>query len=417
MKLNTTEKNNDYEKIAYQLFRISIYIARRVDGIRAVGDRHVSSRLAGHGKLFQHNGFNGATGTHHQHDWPRRRTAHFRSAERQIRPPSASSGLDAVFIVSTLLCIYSPNIETFIALRLLQGIAGAGGIVISRSVATDMFSGKELAKSMAIIGAINGVAPVAAPVLGGFFTDIIGWRGIFWILLGIGILLLMAVVRFRESLKPENRKQEGLKQMFLGFPTMLHNRRYVYFVLQYGFSSGVLFANIASSPFIMQQHYGFSPMMFSIVFGVNSLAIGIAAASSVKFHNTESGTFIGSLGMLMFSALLLFALWLECSFWVYELLLLAVIFMLGLTFTSSTTLAMDSGRENSGTASALFGAVGFAFGGIVSPLVGIGNILTTTGIVFVVCSLFAVFFAVKAVRTSVGMRASLRPLKHLTKHK
>lgn len=300
-----------------------------------------------------------------------------------------------VFIVSTLLCIYSPNIETFIALRLLQGIAGAGGIVISRSVATDMFSGKELAKSMAIIG----------------------WRGIFWILLGIGILLLMAVVRFRESLKPENRKQEGLKQMFLGFPAMLHNRRYVYFVLQYGFSSGVLFANIASSPFIMQQHYGFSPMMFSIVFGVNSLAIGIAAASSVKFHNTESGTFIGSLGMLMFSALLLFALWLECSFWVYELLLLAVIFMLGLTFTSSTTLAMDSGRENSGTASALFGAVGFAFGGIVSPLVGIGNILTTTGIVFVVCSLFAVFFAVKAVRTSVGMRASLRPLKHLTKHK
>ena len=322
-----------------------------------------------------------------------------------------------VFIVSTLLCIYSPNIETFIALRLLQGIAGAGGIVISRSVATDMFSGKELAKSMAIIGAINGVAPVAAPVLGGFFTDIIGWRGIFWILLGIGILLLMAVVRFRESLKPEYRKQEGLKQMFLGFPAMLHNRRYVYFVLQYGFSSGVLFANIASSPFIMQQHYGFSPMMFSIVFGVNSLAIGIAAASSVKFHNTESGTFIGSLGMLMFSALLLFALWLECSFWVYELLLLAVIFMLGLTFTSSTTLAMDSGRENSGTASALFGAVGFAFGGIVSPLVGIGNILTTTGIVFVVCSLFAVFFAVKAVRTSVGMRASLRPLKHLTKHK
>ena len=95
MKLNTTEKNNDYEKIAYQLFRISIYIARRVDGIRAVGDRHVSSGLAGHGKLFQHNGFNGATGTHHQHDWPRRRTAHFRSAERQVRPPSASFGLDA----------------------------------------------------------------------------------------------------------------------------------------------------------------------------------------------------------------------------------------------------------------------------------------------------------------------------------
>ena len=72
-----------------------------------------------------------------------------------------------VFIVSTLLCIYSPNIETFIALRLLQGIAGAGGIVISRSVATDKFSGAELGRMLAVIGAINGVAPVTAPIIGG----------------------------------------------------------------------------------------------------------------------------------------------------------------------------------------------------------------------------------------------------------
>ena len=71
-----------------------------------------------------------------------------------------------LFIVSTLFCLFAPDIYSFVTLRLIQGIAGAGGIVISRSVAIDKFSGKELAKMLAVIGAINGVAPVAAPVIG-----------------------------------------------------------------------------------------------------------------------------------------------------------------------------------------------------------------------------------------------------------
>lgn len=64
-----------------------------------------------------------------------------------------------LFIVSTVFCLFAPDIYSFITLRLIQGIGGAGGIVISRSVATDKFSGKELAKMLAVIGAINGVAP------------------------------------------------------------------------------------------------------------------------------------------------------------------------------------------------------------------------------------------------------------------
>ena len=89
----------------------------------------------------------------------------------------------SLFIVSTVCCIFSATIEGFIFFRLIQGIAGAGGIVVSRSIATDRFTGKELAKAMAIIGAINGIAPVASPVLGGFLTDSIGWKGIFIVLL------------------------------------------------------------------------------------------------------------------------------------------------------------------------------------------------------------------------------------------
>lgn len=293
----------------------------------------------------------------------------------------------AVFILSTIGCIFSPTIHWFVALRLLQGIGASGGIVISRSVAADKFSGRELAKAMAIIGAINGIAPVAAPVAGGFFTDIIGWQGIFIILLCIGFILLAA-----------RRSDEGLKRLALNFGKVLGNKKFLFYVLQFGCASGVLFGNIASSPFIMQQHYGFSPLVFSAFFAVNSVAIGIAAALSVKFRRTESATFYGSLLMVAFSAAEFAALALSAPFWVYETLLFAILFSLGLTFTSTTALAMNLARDNAGTASAVFGAAGFAFGGLVSPLVGLGDMLTTTGIVFLAGSLLSFFFAAFATK-------------------
>lgn len=291
-----------------------------------------------------------------------------------------------LFIVSTLLCLFSQTIEQFVAFRLLQGIAGAGGIVISRSVATDKYSGHELAKMLAVIGAINGVAPVAAPIVGGLLTDAIGWKGIFWVLFVLGLVLLACCMRFRESLPVEKRSAEKWSDTFRSFGVVLRDKRYVCYVLQMAFAQGVLFANIASSPFIIQQHYGFSAFTFSLFFGINALAIGIAAALSVKFRRQESSTLAGCCGMVVAAVLQCWALMSDCSFWVYEGLMLVLLSSMGMTFTSSTALAMESQRENSGTASALLGALCFAAGGIVSPLVGLGNILSSTGVAFLVCA-------------------------------
>ena len=292
-----------------------------------------------------------------------------------------------LFIVSTISCLFAQNIQQFVAFRLIQGIAGAGGIVIARSIATDKFSGKDLAKMLAIIGTINGIAPVVAPIIGGVFTEAIGWQGIFIILLALGVLLLIGCMRFRESLPVENRLATKWADTFNSFKVVLRNKQYVCYVLQLAFAQGVLFAYIASSPFIIQQHYGYSPFAFSICFSINAIAIGGAAAFSVKFRRPANGTLVGCMGMLIFSLLECSALALGCSFWIYELLLIAVLFMMGMTFTTSTALAMECERTNAGTASALLGAVCFSFGGIVSPLVGIGNILVSTGVIFVICSL------------------------------
>ena len=303
-----------------------------------------------------------------------------------------------LFIFSTIACICSWSIGAFIFFRFLQGIAGAGGIVISRSVAIDKFSGKELAKMLAVIGAINGVAPVAAPVIGGLLTGSVGWQGIFMILLFIGILLGIGCIRFKESLPAEKRSKTGVWATFRSFGIIVHNRRYMLYVFQLAFAQGILFAYIASSPFIIQQHYGFSPFAFSICFAVNAVAIGVAAALSVKFRRTENGTLTGCVGMLVFAVLQMAALYSGCGFWTYELLMFALLFMMGLTFTASTTLAMDCERRYAGAASALLGALCFASGGIVSPLVGLGDILISTGVTFVICAVCSLLCALWAVK-------------------
>lgn len=291
-----------------------------------------------------------------------------------------------LFAVATIGCIYSYTIMQFVGWRLIQGIAGAGGI-ISRSVAADKYSGRELAKMLALIGAINGVAPVAAPMGGGFLAGSVGWTGIFWCLFVLGIILLLGSIHFEESLPVEDRKEKSWRSVFRSFIDVLRNSSYVCYTLQFGFAQGVLFANIASAPFIMQQHYGFSPLMFSICFGINAIFIVISAASAIKFRRLEQALHYGSTGMVVVSALLLVALVLDCNFWIYELLLIGLLSMLGLTFTASNTLAMDCEHNNAGMASALLGALGFAFGGIVSPLVGLGNIMVSTGIIFLMGSI------------------------------
>ena len=92
----------------------------------------------------------------------------------------------AAFIVATALCIVVPNIYLFNLLRLFQGFTAAGGIVLARSIATDMYTGNELTRFIAMISAVNGVAPVVAPVVGGMLLDFTSWKGTFVLLLLVG---------------------------------------------------------------------------------------------------------------------------------------------------------------------------------------------------------------------------------------
>ena len=312
-------------------------------------------------------------------------------SDKYVRKPVVIASL-WIFIVSSIACIYAWSIEFFVAMRLLQGIGGSGGIVLSRSIATDRYWGEKLAKMMAIIGAINGIAPVTAPVLGGMMTDSLGWRGIFTLLMAIGIMLLVGSHIMQESLAADKRSPDGIVRTFASFGKILRNRRFVCLLLQYGFTGGVFFSYIASSPFVIQQHYGFSPFAFSVIFGLNALVFGVAAACSMKFKTPELCTHTASVGLVVASVLMLIAVLSGASFAAYEALVVVLLACKRLCFTSTVAMAMNEEHNNAGAASALVGAMIFLFGGVVSPLVGMGDIVVTTSIIFVVCAAFSLLF-------------------------
>ena len=307
-----------------------------------------------------------------------------------------------LFLLSTVGCVFAPNIESFVLLRLVQGVAGAGGIVISRSIAADKFKGRNLAKALAVVGAINGIAPVAAPVIGGTALRYMSWKGVFWILFVLGLVLLGACLHFNESLsRPKRSKQKITKTLSL-FKPLFANKKYLYYVLQMSFAQGLLFAYISASPFIIQNHYGYSSFAFGLLFALNSVAIVAGSAFSVRFAKQEDAIMLSCRGIMICSVLTASALLFNAPMALFEVLLLVLLFMLGLTFTASVALAMNCAGGRAGAASALLGASGFLFGSIVSPLVGLGNIMVSSGIVFILCAAGSSLFAVLADKAAFG---------------
>lgn len=303
-----------------------------------------------------------------------------------------------LFAVSTVASIYSPDINFFNVCRFLQGLGGSGGIVLSRSIATDCYSGRELAKMLAIIGAVNGIAPVTAPVIGGLVSEAIGWRGIFWILFAIGAVILAMCLLFRESYPKGKRYAGSILGLFGKFPQLFRLRYFVVYMLFYAFSCGVLFSYISSASFIIQDNFGFSELGFAVVFGINAVGIGIGSGLSLKFRKMKNAALFGAIGVASFALLQLVAHVLMPTFLPYEIFTFLMLVSIGFILTASTTLAMDEGRQMVGSASAIFGASGFLFGGLVSPLVGLGNVISTTLLLLIICSLLALFFAVVTYR-------------------
>lgn len=301
-----------------------------------------------------------------------------------------------LFILSTVGCLGSTTIGQFLVFRFIQGIAGAGGVVISKSIATDLYEGKQLARFFSMLSSVQGLAPICAPVLGGLLLTVTDWRGIFQTLLVIGFLLLLTTTRFRESL--QTPVTGGLSAAFKAYLPVMRNRCFMRYVLVQAMAMGVMFAYIAASPFIFQEHYGLSPVVYSLCFGVNALGIMGGSLLIIRFKDVKAALSLGAKGFLFMSLIVAVLLIGNLSVWAVEAALFVLLVCLGMILPTSTTLALEPVRENSGNASAILGFLTFFVGGVCSPLAGLGNMLVSTSVIIVICAICTLALAGRRVK-------------------
>jgi MFS transporter, DHA1 family, multidrug resistance protein len=302
-----------------------------------------------------------------------------------------------IFIIATIGCILSTTIHTFNLMRLFQGMAGAGGIVLSRSIATDLYSGERLTQFISMMSAVNGIAPVAAPIIGGIILSFAHWKIIFWVLLFVGLALIGLSINLSESLSNRNRLQTPLINSFVNYKNLVFNRTYIIHFLIYMFSSFVLFTYISSSTFILQEVYKMSSLLFSLCFAINAIVIGVGCAVAGHLAGKKSLRY-GMIIMFVGAIFSVISLNLLHSALIVEVTFMIILLGFGLLQPVPMSIALDSERNNAGVASAALGASGFLAGGIAAPLVGSGNMLITTSIMFVVGAIivsFCVFLSLR----------------------
>lgn len=303
-------------------------------------------------------------------------------------------GATALFVLAAVVSVGSPTVHFFIICRLFQGLGASGAYFMARTIPADLYQGRQLARIMALIGAINGFAPASAPVIGGFISDTWGWPVIFWVLAAVGVMVILLSRRFKESLPPARRTRGSLGRSLSGFKVLLRNRAFMIHSCFKGVSLGLLFAYISAAPFILQDNYGFSQTAYGIIVGVNALFTALGSLAALRFRRLKRAAHVGTLLVAVAAGGQAVALFSIHSFAVFQLCLAPMIFGMGMIFTAANTLAMNEGRARAGEASAILGVTGYVMGAIVSPLVGMGNILHSTAITF--CALALIMLILNA---------------------
>jgi len=309
-------------------------------------------------------------------------------ADRFGRRPPLLIGV-AGFAVSSGLCAVAPSAELLVALRLVQGAAGAAGIVIARAIVRDVY-GPEATRIFAALLLVSGLAPVVAPLVGAQMLHFTTWRGTFVVLLGLGVLLLAATwLWVGESLPRARRRSDGPRATLRTLGRLAGDRSFMPYVACFALTFGAFFAYISGSPFVLQDLHDVSPQVFSVIFAVNSVAL-IGAGQIV-------GHVAGRLGS---RRLLDAGLWLvaDCGvalavvvaagggLWPLLACLLGIAIATGMVIPTATVLAMAGHGHVAGSASALLGLAQFGLAGVLAPLVGLGGSETALPMAIVIAA-------------------------------
>lgn len=316
-----------------------------------------------------------------------------------------------VFTLASIAIVAAPTIWWFIVLRLVQGLSGAAGIMLSRAIAADLTRGPATVRTLSLIAMLVGLGPIVAPPIGALVGSVFGWRGVLATLAILAALMLvLAWWLVPESLPKQNRHTGGVLSSLSHFVALLRDPQFVLIMISFAAAFAGMMAYIAASPFVGQIVLGMSPVAYAFAFSAGAVALITAnllnawlASRVAPLRVMITGTMLSTV-----SSAVMLALVLSGTLNIPLFIVLAFTMISGVGFTMSNASALALGRASvaRGSGAALIGASQFLFGGAVSPIVGAWGEHTATPMAFAMLTTALIGLTAGAVYMCLSKRAS-----------
>jgi DHA1 family bicyclomycin/chloramphenicol resistance-like MFS transporter len=303
-----------------------------------------------------------------------------------------------VFVAAGVGCARAGSMPELLAWRLAMALGASATMVVPRAVVRDRFNERDSARMYSLLMLILGVSPIFAPSIGSQLIGWLGWRGIFWVLAGLGVICAVSVMTsLPESSQRHDPRRGGLGLALRTYGDLLTDPRFIGPALVAGFMVGTIFTYLTGSAFVLIELHHLTPQQYALAFGFNG--VGLILASQINrwlvnrfpVRQVVSAAVAG--GVAVGFALLLVGL----TGWGGLPSLLVLLFLnlsaAGIIAPNIAAIVMAPFGEVAGSASALLGTLQFGIGSLAGALVGVFHngtaVPMTAGIAACALSAFA----------------------------
>lgn len=281
-----------------------------------------------------------------------------------------------IFTVGSIGCALAPNIEILIGFRVVQAFGACAGMVIPRAIVRDLYTGHDATRLMSLLMLTVSISPILAPLTGSFVIAAFGWRGVFAVLTIAAVLaLILAVTQLKETREDHHRADSTWRGAFSAYGLLLRDGEFIGLVLVGALGVSSFFVYLGSASFVLINHYGLSPKLFSLCFALNAASFfGFSQLTGVLTQRFGLPPVVriaaAGFALAMIVLALVFAAGIDNLFALMAPLFIGYGF-LGLVIPTTAVLALEHHGAIAGTASALMGALQMIIGSAVMALAGL----------------------------------------------
>ncbi|MCG6200209.1 Bcr/CflA family multidrug efflux MFS transporter [Psychromonas antarctica] len=301
------------------------------------------------------------------------------------------------FTLASVFSAISPNIEILTWMRVAQGFAGAAAAVVIQAIVRDMFEKEEFARTMSFIVLVMTLAPLIAPLLGGYMTIWFGWRSIFWLIALIALVVIVAIsFKIPETLPIDKRHPFRVHSVLRNYRSLVVSADAMLLILTGALSFAGMFAFLTAASFIFVELHNVAIEHVGYLFALNVFAMMVMTVVNGRLVRAKGSQWMLKLGLtiqLVGAILLLLGQIANLGLWGVVLPVMLYVSAISTVGSNSMAILLNDYPWIAGTASSLSGTLRFGLAGVAGAVISFLPATSSWPMVVVICCCAILGFA------------------------